>query len=83
MLLGISASDPVAPRGLDTVPNIREHFGQGDERLRVLPESVRQRLYALRRGLREASFQLRGGKVCNLEGDGDRTLDPRPVTMRG
>jgi hypothetical protein len=28
---GISASDPVSPRGLDTVPYIREHFSQGDD----------------------------------------------------
>jgi len=69
--LGVSASDPVAPRGLDTVPNIHEHFGQGDERLRVFPEKVRQRLYALGRGPREASFQLRGRKGCNLESDGE------------
>src|SRR4029077_14225342 len=44
------SSDPVAPRGLDTVPNIQEHFGQGDERLRVFPKKARQRLYALGRG---------------------------------
>src|SRR4029077_6575187 len=54
-----------------TIPNIQEHFGQGDERLRVFPEKVRQRLYALGRGPREASFQLRRGKICNLESDGE------------
>jgi len=71
--------DPVAPRGLDTVPNIQEHFGQGDERLRVFPKKARQRLYALGRGPREASFQLRGGKVCNLESVIGNLVLGRPI----
>ena len=73
------SSDPVAPRGLDTVPNIQEHFGQGDERLRVFPKKARQRLYALGRGPREASFQLRGGKVCNLESVIGNLVLGRPI----